>query len=497
MGGGAGGAAALFGAAAGTGGAAFAGGASSSAAGWPLSSGGLRTTRRVRPRSDDLLAPGGPKHALLAPRRERGLEREQLLPRVHARRAGARRLRRSGRGGRLRGCCCSVRLRLRCRSGVVHAQCRRHLEGPQRVAPGRPRRRREQRICQPRRPVRQVRPARWRADCPWRHGGQLQEGCAEDRRVTPQRQRRRAGRRRAARSAHGLHRRYRASRRRMSPAMQLLPRLIGGGGRREAAARDDVSSGACVAAPPRGACFSCFWPVQPHARARRPAAMAAAGSERGGWGTLEGLVARALEPVLRRWLRGFRREQLRLDGLACELFALELNASVRVSRLSRLQATLRARRLAARSARADNSLCPRLCLNRSCTRRWGCRRGCRSATRAWTACGCRCAPFRCLCNASEPLICVHCRQSCPGSRQQRQSRGSCTWAPWTWPSRRCRSARAVRGCCSAARRDALTRAAQRATLRSVARATAPAGRSRWLWADREGARLAPVRRQPR
>ena len=57
--------------------------------------------------------------------------------------------------------------------------------------------------------------------------------------------------------------------------------------------------------------------------------MAAAGSERGGWGSLEGLVARALEPVLRRWLRDFRREQLRLDGLACELFALELHAAVR------------------------------------------------------------------------------------------------------------------------------------------------------------------------
>lgn len=56
--------------------------------------------------------------------------------------------------------------------------------------------------------------------------------------------------------------------------------------------------------------------------------MAAAGAERG-WLTLEGLVARALEPVLRRWLRGFRREQLRLDGLACQLFALELNAQAR------------------------------------------------------------------------------------------------------------------------------------------------------------------------
>ena len=50
----------------------------------------------------------------------------------------------------------------------------------------------------------------------------------------------------------------------------------------------------------------------------------------------------------------------------------------------------------------------------------------------------------------------------------------------------------------AACRHALTRrAAQRATPRSVARATAPAGRRRWLWADREGNDIAPLRPLPR
>ena len=78
--------------------------------------------------------------------------------------------------------------------------------------------------------------------------------------------------------------------------------------------------------------------------------MAAAGAERG-WATLEGLVARALEPVLRRWLRNFRRDQLRLDGLACQLFGLELNAAVRARlRAGVAAATQDAAQLAARPA---------------------------------------------------------------------------------------------------------------------------------------------------
>ncbi len=58
--------------------------------------------------------------------------------------------------------------------------------------------------------------------------------------------------------------------------------------------------------------------------------MAAAGAALGDRWSLEALVARALEPVLRRWLVQFSREQLRLQGLSCELYNLELQASVRL-----------------------------------------------------------------------------------------------------------------------------------------------------------------------
>ena len=97
--------------------------------------------------------------------------------------------------------------------------------------------------------------------------------------------------------------------------------------------------------------------------------MAAAGAERG-WATLEGLVARALEPVLRRWLRNFRREQLRLDGLACQLFGLELNAAVRATRAAACKRRSKPRSAAGSIVRASRG--PR----RGALRRVVPRRGC-------------------------------------------------------------------------------------------------------------------------
>jgi len=67
-------------------------------------------------------------------------------------------------------------------------------------------------------------------------------------------------------------------------------------------------------------------------------AAVAAMSEASGWGkalregaseAIESLAVKALEPVLRRWLTSFNREQLRLQGLKCELYDLDLQASVR------------------------------------------------------------------------------------------------------------------------------------------------------------------------
>jgi hypothetical protein len=85
--------------------------------------------------------------------------------------------------------------------------------------------------------------------------------------------------------------------------------------------------------------------------------MAAADAAAAGRWSLEGLVARALEPVLRRWLVAFSREQLRLQGLSCELFNLELNAAVRRARGGGGASRRWARRVCCVLRRRRSSLC--------------------------------------------------------------------------------------------------------------------------------------------
>ncbi len=101
---------------------------------------------------------------------------------------------------------------------------------------------------------------------------------------------------------------------------------------------------------------------------------------------LEGLAMKALEPVLRRWLKTFSRDQLRLQGLKCELYDLDLQASVRGAHELAPQ----------RAARAQPRLTSRPGACRSCTPRSACLSASSCDTRAWTACECRRVTRRCV-----------------------------------------------------------------------------------------------------